>query len=103
MEGPVHHVVCREDYQRLDITIAIAACLTVLDILLVVVGAIDIEATIVFNGGGVGTENASADGVATGGTLIFCGQRLCLYLLACRQKCDSQENCFLHFSLVLGF
>ena len=48
MERPVHHVICREDHNRLDITIGIVAFLIVGQKFLVVVRAVDIQTTVVF-------------------------------------------------------
>ena len=42
VEGPVHHIIGREHYNGFDFAIAVLSFLTILDELLVVVGAIDI-------------------------------------------------------------
>ena len=63
VEGPVHHVVGREYDDGLDITIRIVAFLAVGYELLTVVGAIDVQASVILQRRRVGTEYAGTDRV----------------------------------------
>ena len=61
MVGPVHHVIGGDDDERLDGLVAVSGCAGL--VLLMVVGAIDVEAAVVLNGGGVGNVVEVEQGV----------------------------------------
>ena len=82
VERPVHHVVGREDHDRLDFSIRVLALLAVGDELLVVVGAVDVEPSVVLKARRVGAEYAAADGIAIARSLVLSGQGLGICLQA---------------------
>ena len=61
VKGPVDQIVGRKHHQRLDLTITIFASLAVCNEFLTVVGTVDIQATVVFEGCGIGAEYAATD------------------------------------------
>ena len=64
MVRPVHHIVGGHHDQRLDFLVTVALCLLVL---LMVVGSIDIEPSVMLDGGRVGTELEVQQGVGHAG------------------------------------
>ena len=78
VEGPIHHVIGREDDYRLDVSIRILTFLAIGYELLVVVGAIDIQSPIVLQSCGVGTEDVGTNRIVVTRSLVVGGQCLCV-------------------------
>ena len=80
MKRPVHHVIGREDDERLDSPIVVFTLFPVCDELLMVVCPIHIEPSVVHESCRVGTEHTRTDRIAIACILITCRKVLGGYL-----------------------